>query len=378
MTMSAACFATSFKLRPMRRIHCPHVRIRYAIPLAIVSAAAAGCEFDYYAHLVFGQIESAVRLQPINDAIHNPSLAQTERDRLILVKNVRRFGIDEIGLAETDAYTVFDPNGTTPAAYVVSASEKERLAAYQWSFPFVGSAPYKGYFDLEMARTEARRLQDLDYDVQLGAADGFSTLGILPDPVRQSNLAQDEIELAELILHEMLHSTIYKPGDADFNESLATFVGRAAAQRYFDTEYGENSVEAVAASLRFADKSVIDEFVVSLYDDAKAYYDAAAARNEDRATVVAGRDAIFAASAARYASEFEPRLNDRTRWEGLRSLTINNATILSGVRYQSGLGIFADALVAAGGDFPTAIQAFSEAAAVADSRDYLRDWIAGR
>ncbi|MBX3394558.1 MAG: aminopeptidase [Phycisphaerae bacterium] len=378
MTQSAARLATSYKLGLMRNLHRPRVRIGYLISLTVCVAAATGCEVDYYAHLVFGQIESAARLQPINDAIGDPSLTQTERDRLVLVKNVRRFGIDVIGLAETDAYTVFDPNGTTPAAYVITASAKDRLAAYEWSFPFVGNAPYKGYFDLEMARTEARRLQDLDYDVQLGAAGGFSTLGILPDPVRQSNLAQDEIELAELILHEMLHSTIYKPGDADFNESLATFVGRAAAQRYFDTQFGENSAEAVAAALRFADKSVIDGFVVSLYDDAKAYYDAAATRNDDRATIIAGREEVFAASSAQYATEFEPRLNDPTRWEGLRTLTVNNATILSGVRYQSGLGIFADALAAAGGDFPTAIRVFSDAAGVPDSRNYIQNWIADR
>ncbi|MBK8267355.1 MAG: aminopeptidase [Planctomycetes bacterium] len=36
-----------------------------------------------------------------------------------------------------------------------------------------GQAPYKGYFDRDMAKREAERLKAEGYDVSLGGADGF-------------------------------------------------------------------------------------------------------------------------------------------------------------------------------------------------------------
>ncbi|MBK8267354.1 MAG: aminopeptidase [Planctomycetes bacterium] len=172
----------------------------------------------------------------------------------------------------------------------------------------------------------------------------------------------------------MTHATIYKSGDADFNEAMATFVGRTAAQRFFVARYGADSDELKAAMDRYDDEAVIDDFVVRLFTDAKAYYEAAAARGDDRETIIAGRDAVFDASVASFASDYEPKLKKPDDWTRLRSLKINNAIILGGVRYQAGLSDFADVLAAAGDDFPIALQVFSDAAKAADSRSYLRQW----
>lgn len=335
-----------------------------------------GCDIDYLSHLAIGQLEMLARIQPIDAAVNDASLTDVERSRLALVRDVRQFGIETIGLRETDAYTMFDPNGTEPAAYVLTAADQDRLVPYAWTFPFVGVVNYKGFFDLERASREAAALRDAGYDVQLGLAAGFSTLGLLPDPVRQSNLSSDEIDLAELILHEMAHTTIYKPSDTDFNESMATFVGRASAQRFFDARHGAGSDEALAAAKRFEDKAVVDEFVARLFEDADAYYAAAHERGDDRGAIIAGREAVFAAALARYETDYEPRLSDPQRWAFLREWSLNNAVILGAVRYQGGLSDFADVLGAAGGDFPAALQVFSEAAARSDSRSYLRQWAA--
>ncbi len=356
---------------PLRR-RLPLVALMSCAPMLI------GCDIDYLAHLAIGQIEMLARIQPIDAAINDPSLTDVERSRLALVRDVRLFGIETIGLRETGAYTVFDPNGTEPAAYVLTAADRDRLAPYAWTFPFVGAVNYKGFFDPDRAALEALALRDAGYDVQLGRAAGFSTLGLLPDPVRQSNLGSDEIELAELILHEMAHTTIYKPSDTDFNESMATFVGRASALRFFIARHGAGSNEAVSASNRFEDKVVVDGFVARLYEDADAYYAAAHERGDDRETIIAGRQAVFASALASFETDYEPRLNNPQRWSFLRDWELNNAVILGAVRYQGVLSDFADVLDAAGGDFPAALQVFSEAAARSDSRSYLRQWAAER
>ncbi len=338
--------------------------------------AAAGCDAGYLTHLVLGELASLGRTVPVVEALDDPNLSQTERDKLAFVGRVRQFGIDRIGLRAGDAFTVFEAGGDGPAAWVLSASEQDRFAAYQWTFPIVGVMATKGFFDEAMARAEADALTASGYDVFLGEAEGFSTLGFLPDPVRQTNLRLDDIDLAEFILHELTHATVFKPSDIDFDEAMATFVGRAAAQAYFDETYGVGSPEAVAAAARFADKRVIDEYVVALFEDVTAYYTAAADRGDAKETIVAGRAAIFASAAGRYATDYVSRLSDPDRWSGVRDMPLDNARILAAVRYQGGLSDFAAVLEKTNGDFPAALAVLAESADREDSREYLRLWAA--
>ncbi len=346
--------------------------------------SSAGCEIDYLAHLAGGQLERMGRLVPIEEAIADPKLSQQERDKLALVKQVRQFGIDEIGLTPGDAYTQFEPSGNAgsqgeiePAAWVLTAAEPDRLVAYRWSYPIVGEIQQKGFFDEAMGQREADSLAAAGYDVYYTPVDGFSTLGFFPDPIRQSNLRLDEIELAEFLLHEMTHATVFRPSDDDFNEAMATFVGRAAGQRWFDSTSGRDSELAAAARMRYADKGVIDEYVAALFDDVDAYYADAAAQGLDHEAIIAGRGEVFAAASARFEAEFAPRLGDPQRWAFVSEIPLDNARILAGIRYQGGLDDFS-AVLEATGSFPEALAVYAEAAGSADGRAFLRAWVADR
>ena len=336
----------------------------------------AGCEVEYFAQLAVGQIESLANTVPIEEALSDPNLTQDEKDKLVFLQQVREFGINRIGLFAGDAYTVFEANGTEPAAYVLTAAAKDSLTAFQWNLPIVGLTGQKGFFDRALGQREADLLVEQGYDVFYTTAAGFSTLGVFPDPVRQSNLRMDEFDLADFLLHEMTHSTVFKPSDTNFNEAMATFVGRAAAQAWFDETHGPNSSEAVAARMRFADKAVIDEYVIALFPESGNYYEAAAARGDSRETIIAGRDAVFQAIAATYETDYEPRLADPDRWTFIRDLPLDNARILIGIRYQGGLSDFEAVLNKTNGDFPATLEVYSEAARQTDSRKYLQDWAA--
>ena len=351
-------------------------RIRWSFTAAC-ALWLAGCDGGYFLHLAFGQLSRSVRVMPISDALNDPDLSDEEKAKLRLVQEVRLFGIERIGLRETEAYTYFEMNGTEPAAYVVSAAAKDSLTAYRWDLPFVGAISTKGFFDESIARAEADRLIAEGYDVFLGLTPGFSTLGFIADPVRQSNLKLDEIELAELILHEMLHTTIFKVGDGNFNEGMATFVGRQAAQTFFEETYGVDSAEAVAARSRFADKRVIDDYVIALYVTMGAYYRAAADRGDASSTIIEGREAEFEALRARYRDEFEPRLSDPDRWAYNRDAVIDNARILAGIVYQGSLDAYEAVFIKLNGFFSDTLKVFNEAASQTDSLGYLRRFAAG-
>ncbi|MFQ5495815.1 MAG: aminopeptidase, partial [Phycisphaerae bacterium] len=183
-------------------------------------------------------------------------------------------------------------------------------------------------------------------------------------------------DLAELILHEMTHETLFKPDDTGFNEAMATFVGRAAAAAWFDHADGSGSATAAAARARFADKAVIDGYAEMLFDEASRYFDEAAARGETLASILAGKSAMYAAAAARFETDFEPRLSDPDRWAFIKTMPLDNARVLAGVRYQGGLSDFSVVLDKVGGRFPDALAVYGEAARRSDSREYLRTWAA--
>jgi predicted aminopeptidase len=335
----------------------------------------AGCEVDYYAHLVFGELASLSNTVPVTDALEDARLSEEEQAELRLVQDVRLFGIEQIGLTAGDAYTLFEWNGSDPPAYALSASEKDSLTSHVWWLLLFGPSEVRFFFDEDRARAEAEATAALDLDVFLGKVDGFSTLGFLPDPIRQSNLQDmDGIDLAELILHEMTHSTVFNAADANFNESLATFVGRTAAMMWFDQTYGAGSAEAEAARDRFADKAVIDEYIDALYARMVAYYEEAAANGMPRDAIVAGREAEFEAARAAFLADDLPRLNDPERWRPMGDVLMNNAALLAGVRYQASLSDYQAVLDKVGGHFPDALVVFEEAAASADSREYIRAW----
>jgi predicted aminopeptidase len=335
-----------------------------------------GCQVDYFGHLVAGELASLCRTVPVAEALEDPRLTEEERAKLALTQEARQFGIEQIGLFAGQAYTVFEMNGTEPAAYVISASAKDSLTPFLWDFPFIGLSGAKGFFDREMGQREADSLAAAGYDVLYSQADGFSTLGLLPDPVRQSNLLLDEIDLVELILHEMTHSTVYKPSDSNLSESLATFVGRAAAQDWFDLNSGIDSAEAEAARTRFADKVVIDEYVNAVFAEMTQYYEQAAAVGLSRDAIIAGRETRFEAAADRFETEFRPRLMDLERWQHVGEIELDNARLLAAIRYQGSLADYQAVLDRTAGNLREALAVFAQAAARPDSREFLRNWAA--
>jgi len=350
-------------------------RFRSLASLGLLSVSSFGCEVDYYSQLVAGELGSLCRTVPIAAALNDPALTQEERDKLALTEQVRQFGIETIGLYAGSAYTVFEANGSAPAAYVLSASAKEVFTTYEWDLLFVGPSASKGFFDRQMGQRQADDLTGRGFDVYYARVDGFSTLGILPDPVRQSNLQLDDVELAELILHEMTHSTVFNPADMNFSESVATFIGRAAARAWFEAAFGVESGQAQATRLRFADKQVIDEYVNELFATMAAYYAEAAAAGTPRETILVEREARFEAIRARFAAVYQPRLDDPARWGFISEMRLNNAQILAAIRYQGSLSDYQAVLDKVGGGFSQALAVFREAAARSDSRAYLRAWV---
>jgi predicted aminopeptidase len=205
---------------------------------AIVPLLLSGC---YLVRQGEGQLTILLGARPISEVLADPDLDPRARRKLELILEIKEFGERQMGLAASTNYTRYFDTGGRPVSYIVSACRKDRFQPHTWWFPIVGEVPYKGFFRREDAAAEAEELARLGYDVSVGAVAAYSTLGWFPDPVFSTMLDDSEEELASLILHELTHLTLYVPGDTDFNESLATFVGRQGALEFVRWRFGAGS-----------------------------------------------------------------------------------------------------------------------------------------
>jgi predicted aminopeptidase len=188
-----------------------------------------------------GQMKIIREARPVEEFMADPSFPDSLKSRLRLIQQARRFAIDSLGLNDTKNYTtLFDQKGEE-LMWVVLACEPFRLVEKRWDFPIIGSVPYKGYFDKEKAFKLRDELVAEGWDVSIRNPGGWSTLGWFTDPILSGMLKRSEGDLASLIIHEMVHSTIYVKDSADFNENLASFIGDRGAELFLLRTLGDTS-----------------------------------------------------------------------------------------------------------------------------------------
>jgi predicted aminopeptidase len=208
---------------------------RLALVIAL-TAAAAGCSAlgaGYYVRAGWSQARILLAREPIAALLARPDLDPALRERLQLTLAVRAFAADPLGLAVGGSYRTFARVDETATVHVLSAARRDRLEAYHWSYPLVGRLPYRGFFDRDAAEAAGRALARDGLDVEVRSAVAFSTLGWFADPLLSTAASGPLVEVAETILHELFHATLYVPGAAAFNESAATFAGHRGAIAFF-------------------------------------------------------------------------------------------------------------------------------------------------
>lgn len=189
----------------------------------------------------WGQLKIIRDARPVEEFLADPTFPDSLKARLRLIQAARKFAIDSLGLNNTDNYTsLYDQKGEE-IMWVIIACEPFRLAEKRWDFPVIGSVPYKGFFDKAKAQRERDALEKEGWDVGVRNPDGWSTLGWFTDPILSGMLRRSEGDLASLIIHEMVHATIYVKDSSDFNENLASFIGDRGAELFLLRAFGDTS-----------------------------------------------------------------------------------------------------------------------------------------
>ncbi|MCD4656406.1 MAG: aminopeptidase [Planctomycetes bacterium] len=345
------------------------MKLRVFATLLILQCILTGC---YYTHAYKGQLLQQISQVKIEDYLeHFEDLHPVARHRLELILSVRKFATEEIGLNAGDNYTkIFDTQGYAPS-YVVFVAYPDKLEYYYRWFPIVGKLPYKGYFDVDMAISEAKRFAKKDFDVFIGQASAYSTLGYFDDPVFSSMLGYDEIYLVGLIIHELLHNTVYEKDFAEFNESLATFFEREGTLLYVEQTLGKDSGVYQHAQKIFADEDLFVDLVKELVQDLNVLY----ARDISLSQKLSERKVIFDKIKTKYKNMRDAGIFKTEENDWLLKQKLNNALILKLSTYKFNLDLYRK-VAEIEGSLRDAIPVFNKASETADPFKFLANYAA--
>ncbi len=198
---------------------------------------------DYGVRLGMGQLGIVWNARPLQVFLDDPAFPDSLKSKLRLIDDIRKFAIDSLGLRDTRNYKTLYDQRNQELLWVVQACEPFALKPKEWHFPIVGTMPYKGFFDREKAIALQKALEAEGYDVSVRNPGGWSTLGWFTDPILSGMLDRSEGDLASLIIHEMVHATVFVKDDVDFNENLADFIGDTAAYHFLKFKFGADSKE---------------------------------------------------------------------------------------------------------------------------------------
>jgi predicted aminopeptidase len=294
-----------------------------------------------------GYLNRAVPLEKIE------TIGENEREFVAEVNRIRDFAMGELGLKQSKNYTKFVAIDRDYLAAIVSACSPVAFERHTWWFPVVGRVPYKGFFNGEDARKEADKLRQKNLDVWVRPVDAFSTLGFFRDPLYSYMTGYPVHRLADLIIHELVHATIYIKSDSAFNESLAEFIGKEGARRYIERYYGADSDEYRAIDAGNADNEAFVRFVQSIIQDLGAVYADEAASVEEK---LARKAALIAAAQEDFAARYD-ELFETENYRGFSTMRINNAYLDLYRLYNEEDSYFEDLYTSMGRDLPAFIAA---------------------
>ena len=300
----------------------------------VLGSTLSGCSPFYVMRAAYEEGKILWRREPIADFIERPGIAADTKEKLALVLAVREYAKNPLKLNVGRSYSTYSYVDRPELTYILTAAPKTELKPYTWWFLVVGRVPYKGYFSREEAETAAEELRAEGYDTNVRTSAAFSTLGWFNDPLLGHLLKYDKVTLAEVVFHELFHSTLYVKGAGNFNESVANFVGGRAAIDFFRDKFGEGSAEHQRAVRNWEAELEFSGFIERFAGALTELY----TRNIPYEDKLRLREAVF----SQFKNEWADRLASRSthRFRGFAYQPMNNAVIIHYLLYLRNLEIF--------------------------------------
>ena len=228
----------------MRKFACMKRRIFLGLLIVLLGVGIWQRDVVSYGYMLAkGQFTMLYEARPVPDVLADAAVPDSVKTRIRLIQAIKQYAVDSLGLNSFKNFTTYYDQTGKPLTYMLIASDQYALRPLMHNYPIVGAFPYQGFFGLDNAKRADSLLRRDGYDTQIHLGAAYSTLGFFKDPILSSFLKYSEGRLAELIIHEMTHGTLFIKSSLEYNENLANFVGDYGADRYMVQKYGRESAQ---------------------------------------------------------------------------------------------------------------------------------------
>jgi len=334
----------------------------------------SGCQIGYLIRTSYDHLSMLSTRVPVDKALQSEKLTPEQKKKIELSQVVRQFAFEDLHLKKSDNYTQFVQLDRPYITYAVMASYKWKFEPYLWNFPFIGKAPYKGYYNEKSAKEEADKMKKQDFDVYVRGVPAYSTLGKLTDPLLSSMLAYKEHDLVNTIIHELVHTTLFIKDNIDFNERLAVFVAGKGTEQFYLKREGPDSKTLELIRRENADDQLFSEFISKELDELKAWYEkfdpATLAPNQEKETVRQERLNLIK---THFVENLTPSLKTNS-YARFKEGEMNNARLGTYHTYMKDLGDFEKVYVKTGSSIPAFLEKCKQLNDVDDPEAELKKW----
>jgi len=314
--------------------------------LLLVLLMLSGCStVGYYSQAVRGHLKLMAAKEPIDALLKSEDTDPELRKKLQTLVDARVYAVDRLKLPENDSYDSYSATGRRYVTWNVVAAEEFALRARTWCFPVAGCVSYRGYFAEEDARAYAANLAKESYDVTVGGASAYSTLGWFEDPVLDTMLSGGEISYVGTMFHELAHQLLYIKDDSNFNEAFASFVQQEGIRTWLSDREESDRIGRYDAWLARGDD--FSGLLKQTRGELLALY----RQTLDEDTMRSRKQQVFTDMRENYATLKSEKWNGYSGYDGWFKRDLNNARLLAVATYRRFVPAFAVMFEEAGNDF---------------------------
>ena len=310
--------------------------------LVILAVAAAGVvsltlmscsSIGYYSQAASGHLKLMNAREPIDKLLKSDSTDPELRKKLETLVDARLFAIDTLKLPANKSYTTYAATGRDYVTWNVVAAEEFSLQPKTWCFPIAGCVSYKGYFKEQAANDYAAELAAEEFDVTVGGASAYSTLGWFNDPVLDTMLRGGDIRYVGTLFHEMAHQVLYVKDDSNFNEAFASFVEQRGMRIWLESRDENERIGNYEAYLKRSDD--FNRLLQDTQADLRKLYSQELVSEQMREQ----KKVVFEEMQEGYTS-LKESWDGYSGYDGWFSREINNARLLSVATYRKWVPAF--------------------------------------
>lgn len=342
-------------------------RLAVVVLIGLAVSLLSGCEsVGYYSQAAGGQLQLVYQRQKVDQLLADLRSRELDDDEQVLLsqlelsQRILQFAEQKLGLDVGKRYRSYVALDDSSVVWNLFAAPELSLEPRTWCYPFVGCAPYRGYFDRDDAQRYQHKLEAEGFETYLGGVAAYSTLGWFDDPLLSSFIHWPEANLAALLFHELAHSRVWVTGDVAFNEAFASFVGEKGMEQWLtaqgeETDFTEflnrqHDRQRLQLLLQEVKAALSDVYLGERSDDAK---------KREKVRLISSAVACFEQAPERFGGARYRRL----------IASLNNALLVSIATYEDQVPAFAALFEQLGESWPAF---FTEVELLADLDDEAR------